>query len=171
MRRRAFITLLGGAVVCPVVTRAQQGERVRLIGILNILGKDDPEAQVRLTIFQEALKQLGWQGGRDFKIESRQVGGDIDRLRRYATELAALGPVSHALTFPGAFAPSGLLGGGTPDYPVAFYLLAFGISRVRYWLCLPERRKTHFTAINYLLECSVHRSLCSPAHVGRNGAS
>ena len=92
MRRRTFITLLGGALVWPVVTHAQQGERVRLIGILNILGKDDPEAQVRLTIFQEALKQLGWQGGRDFKIENRQVGGDIDRLRRYATELVALTP-------------------------------------------------------------------------------
>src|SRR4029077_16525384 len=91
-RRRAFITLLGGAAVWPLSTRAQQGERVRLIGILNILGKDDPEAQVRLTIFQEALKQLGWEGGRDFKIESRQVGGDVDRLRRYATELVALGP-------------------------------------------------------------------------------
>jgi len=74
MRRRDFIALLGGAVVWPVATSAQQGERVRLIGILNILGRDDPEAQVRLTIFQEALKQLGWERGRDFKIESRQVG-------------------------------------------------------------------------------------------------
>src|SRR6478736_604125 len=92
MRRRTFITLLGGAVAWPVVTRAQQGERVRLIGILNILGKDDPEAQARLKLFYEALGQLGWQSGRDFKIESRQVGGDVDRLRRYATELAALGP-------------------------------------------------------------------------------
>src|SRR6478672_8569426 len=92
MRRRTFITLLGGALVWPVVTHAQQGERVRLIGILNILGRDDPEAKVRLTIFQEALKQLGWERGRDFKIESRQVGGDVDRLRRYAAELVALGP-------------------------------------------------------------------------------
>jgi len=74
MRRRDFIALLGGAVVWPVATSAQQGERVRLIGILNILGMDDPEAKVRLTIFQEALKQLGWERGRDFKIESRQVG-------------------------------------------------------------------------------------------------
>jgi hypothetical protein len=61
MRRRTFITLLGGTVVWPMVTRAQQGERVRLIGILNILGKDDPEAKVRLIILQEALKQLGWE--------------------------------------------------------------------------------------------------------------
>ena len=92
MRRRDFIALFGGAVLWPVPTSAEQGERVRLIGILNILGRDDPEAQVRLTIFQEALKQLGWERGRDFKIESRQVAGDVDRLRRYATELVALGP-------------------------------------------------------------------------------
>jgi putative ABC transport system substrate-binding protein len=92
MRRRAFISLLGGLIAWPVATRAQQDGRVRLIGILNILGKDDPEAQARLTIFREAIKQLGWEDGRDFKIENRQVGGDVDRLRRYAAELAALGP-------------------------------------------------------------------------------
>src|SRR5437868_6951451 len=92
MRRRDFISFLGGAVAIPVAARAQQGERARLIGMLNILGSDDPEARVRLTIFQQALQQLGWQVGRDLKIESRQVGGDIDRLRRYATELVALAP-------------------------------------------------------------------------------
>jgi ABC-type uncharacterized transport system substrate-binding protein len=92
MRRRDFISFLGGAVAIPVAARAQQGERARLIGMLNILGKDDPEAKVRLTTFQQALQQLGWQVGRDLKIESRQVGGDIDRLRRYATELVALAP-------------------------------------------------------------------------------
>ena len=80
MRRRAFISLLGGLIAWPVATRAQQDGRVRLIGILNILGKDDPEAQARLTIFREAIKQLGWEDGRDFKIENRQVGGDVDRL-------------------------------------------------------------------------------------------
>ena len=92
MRRRDFISFLGGAVAVPVAASAQQGERVRLVGMLNILGSDDPEAKVRLTVFQEALQQLGWQVGRDLKIESRQVGGDIDRLRRYATELVALAP-------------------------------------------------------------------------------
>jgi putative ABC transport system substrate-binding protein len=92
MRRRDFISFLGAAVAIPVAARAQQGERARLIGLLNILGSDDPEAKVRLAIFQQALQQLGWQIGRDLKIESRQVGGDIDRLRRYATELVALAP-------------------------------------------------------------------------------
>ena len=57
MRRRAFITLLGGAVVWPVVTHAQQGERVRLIGILNILGKDDPEAQAKKACFGSRLRK------------------------------------------------------------------------------------------------------------------
>ncbi|SRR5258707_8591362 len=92
MRRRDFISFLGGAVAIPIAARAQQGERVRLIGMLNILASDDPEAKIRLTIFQQALQQLGWQVGRNLKIENRQVGGDIDRLRRYATELVALAP-------------------------------------------------------------------------------
>jgi len=91
MRRREFIGFVGGAVAIPFAARAQQ-ERVRLIGMLNILGQDDPEAQIRLAVFQQALQQLGWEVGRDLKIENRQVGGDIDRLRRYATELVALNP-------------------------------------------------------------------------------
>ena len=92
MRRREFLGLVGGAAVWPVVSKAQQGERARLVGMLIILAADDPEAQIRATIFQEALEQLGWHIGRDLKIESRQVGGDVDRLRRYATELVALAP-------------------------------------------------------------------------------
>jgi putative tryptophan/tyrosine transport system substrate-binding protein len=78
MRRRDFIGLVGGAASIPFAARAQQG-RVRLIGMLNILGRDDPEARIRLTVFQQALQQLGWEVGRDLKIENRQVGGDIDR--------------------------------------------------------------------------------------------
>ena len=84
---------------------------------------------------------------------------------------SALIVVSHALTFPGAFAPSGLLGGGLQTTRVALYLLAFWISRFRNWLCLPERRKAHFTPINYLLECSVSSSSNSATHVDRYGAS
>jgi hypothetical protein len=59
----------------------------------------------------------------------------------------------------------------TPDYRVALYLLAFGISRFRNWLCLLERRKAHFAPIDYLLECSVSSSSRSPTHVDRCGAS
>ena len=76
MRRRDFIkTLVGAASLGPsFAAPAQTAERARLIGLLNILGSDDPEALVRLTIFQQALQQLGWEVGRDLKIGNRLVG-------------------------------------------------------------------------------------------------
>ena len=92
MRRREFLGILGGAAAWPVASKAQQAERVRLVGVLNILGPDDPEAQARRAVFEQTLQQLGWTVGRDLKIEIRQVGGDRDRLRRYAAELVALAP-------------------------------------------------------------------------------
>jgi putative tryptophan/tyrosine transport system substrate-binding protein len=92
MKRRKFIALLGGAAAWPLVARAQQPERVRHIGILDILGSDDSEAQERTKVFEQTLQQLGWTVGRNLKIETRQVGSDADRLRRYAAELVALAP-------------------------------------------------------------------------------
>ena len=61
MRRREFLGILGGAVVWPVASKAQQAERVRRVGLLNILGPDDPEAQVRRAVFEQTLQQLGWR--------------------------------------------------------------------------------------------------------------
>jgi ABC-type uncharacterized transport system substrate-binding protein len=91
--RREFITLIGGAAAgWPFVARAQSAQQMRLVGILNILGPDDPEAEKRNTVFTQTLQQLGWAVGRDLKIESRQVGGDLDRLRRDAAELIARAP-------------------------------------------------------------------------------
>jgi putative ABC transport system substrate-binding protein len=92
MRRREFITLLGGATAWPIASKAQQAERVRRVGVLNILGTDDPETQARKAVFEQTLEQLGWSVGRDLKIESRQVGDDLDSLRRYSAELVALAP-------------------------------------------------------------------------------
>ena len=92
MRRREFLGILGGAAVWPVASKAQQAERVRRVGLLNLLGPDDPEAQARGAVFEQTLQQLGWTVGRDLKIETRQVGGDLDSLRRYAAELVALAP-------------------------------------------------------------------------------
>ena len=92
MRRREFLGILGGAVAWPVGSKAQQAERVRRVGILNILGPDDPEGQARKAVFEQTLEQLGWTVGRDLKIETRQVGDDLDSLRRYAAELVALAP-------------------------------------------------------------------------------
>ena len=92
MRRREFLGILGGAAAWPVASKAQQAERVRRIGILNILGSDDPEAQARRVVFEQTLAQLGWTVGRDLKIETRQIGDDLDSLHRYAAELVALAP-------------------------------------------------------------------------------
>ena len=92
MRRREFLGILGGAAAWPVASKAQQAERVRRVGMLNILGSDDPEGQARRAVFEQTLEQLGWTVGRDLKIETRQIGGDLDSLRRYAAELVALAP-------------------------------------------------------------------------------
>ena len=93
MRRRDFIvSTLGLAVARPFPALAQSTDRLRLVGIVNVLSSDDPEAQVRLTIFKHALEQLGWELGRNLKIEIRQIGADIDRIHRYSAEIVALAP-------------------------------------------------------------------------------
>jgi putative tryptophan/tyrosine transport system substrate-binding protein len=90
MRRRAFIEGIAAlGVAWPLAARAQSTDRVRVVGILSILGPDDPEAKARTTIFEETLQQLGWSVGRNLKIETRELGGDVDRLHRYAAELVA----------------------------------------------------------------------------------
>ena len=75
MRRREFIALLGSAAVAwPRSARAQQGERVRRIGVLMNLASDDPEAQARIAAFRQELQQLGWTEGRDVRIDYRWAG-------------------------------------------------------------------------------------------------
>jgi ABC-type uncharacterized transport system substrate-binding protein len=89
MKRREFITLLGGAVAAwPLAARAQQGQRVRRIGVLMYMPADDAEGQARLAALSEALQQLGWSEGRNLRIDTRWA--NADDIRRHATELAAL---------------------------------------------------------------------------------
>jgi hypothetical protein len=93
MQRREFISFLGGATAAwPLAVRAQQPERVRQIGMLNALGSDDPEAQAPIAVFKQSLQQLGWVVGQNLKIEIRQIGADVDRLRSNVAELVALAP-------------------------------------------------------------------------------
>jgi putative ABC transport system substrate-binding protein len=80
MRRREFITLLGGAAAWPLAARAQQSERVRRIGVLTNLAADDPEGQVRNTAFAQALAQLGWTVGHNLRIEQRWAASDRARI-------------------------------------------------------------------------------------------
>src|SRR5262249_55927028 len=93
IQRREFITLLGGAAAAwPLAARAQQTERMRRIGVLNYLAADDPDSSPRVAAFAQALQGLGWFDGRNIQIDYRWGGGDLDRSRRYATELVALAP-------------------------------------------------------------------------------
>jgi putative tryptophan/tyrosine transport system substrate-binding protein len=93
MRRREFITLLGGAAAAwPLAAPAQQGERVRRIGVLMTLAADDPEGQTRLVAFVQGLQQLGWTVCRNMRIDTRWAAGDAERIRKYAAELVALSP-------------------------------------------------------------------------------
>ncbi len=93
MKRREFITLLGGtALVWPLSAHAQRTERMRRIGVLSALAEDDPEAKFRVAIFQHGLRDLGWTEGRTIQIEYRWSGGDVERMRSDAAQLVATKP-------------------------------------------------------------------------------
>jgi len=91
MKRRTFIAFLGGAAAWPLAAHAQQGERMRRIGVLMPLAADEPESLARIGAFLQGLQQLGWTDGRNVRIEYRWGLNDVER-RKYATELVALAP-------------------------------------------------------------------------------
>jgi putative ABC transport system substrate-binding protein len=102
MRRRDFISILGGAVAgWPLVARAQQRERTRRIGVLMNLAADDAEGQARLAALMQGLQAAGWAVGRNMRVDLRWGAGDADSFRKQAAELVAL-------------APDVLFGSGTP---------------------------------------------------------
>jgi putative ABC transport system substrate-binding protein len=93
LRRREFITLLGGAALAwPLAARAQRPGQIRRIGVLMNLTADDPESTRRVVAFGQGLQELGWTEGRNVRIDYRWSAGDTDRIRRYAAELVALAP-------------------------------------------------------------------------------
>ncbi|HET8918836.1 MAG TPA: ABC transporter substrate-binding protein [Xanthobacteraceae bacterium] len=93
MRRREFIALLAGAAASrPLAAIAQQGERVGRIGVLMNNAAEHPEGQPAITAFRQALQQLGWSDGRNMRMDIRWGENDVDRDRKYATELVALTP-------------------------------------------------------------------------------
>src|SRR5262245_64087029 len=93
MKRREFITLLGGAAaVWPLGAQAQQAERVRRLGVLMPTGERDPETQLRVGALREGLQKLGWAEGRNLQIDYRWGTGSIERIHTYAAELVALKP-------------------------------------------------------------------------------
>jgi putative ABC transport system substrate-binding protein len=102
MRRREFITMLGGAaVIHPLIARAQQPERMRLIGVLLPATADDAGMHARIAAFHQSLQQSGWTIGRNVRIDTRWATTDATEIRRHAAELAALAPdviLAHAAT-------------------------------------------------------------------------
>jgi ABC-type uncharacterized transport system substrate-binding protein len=91
MRRREFITLLGGAAAAwPLAARAQQSDRMRRVGVLMSVAANDPEGQARLAAFLQGLQEFGWSVGRNVRIDIRWSAGNIEDIRKYATELVAL---------------------------------------------------------------------------------
>jgi putative ABC transport system substrate-binding protein len=93
IRRREFIFTLGGAAAAwPLAARAQQGDRMRRVGVLYALTAGDAEAEARNRVFEQSLRALGWTVGQDLKIDYRMAGGAADRIRQYSAELVALAP-------------------------------------------------------------------------------
>jgi putative ABC transport system substrate-binding protein len=92
MKRRAFITFVGGAAVSSFATHAQQPDRMRLIGILQGGAPNDPELEVRFAAFQQGLQQFGWTDGRNVRFDRHWGEGKADVIRRQAAEVAALAP-------------------------------------------------------------------------------
>src|SRR6516225_7628618 len=92
MIRRDFITLLGGAAAWPLAAGAQQGDRVRRIGVLIGGDENDPEQKRRLSALTQALADLGWTDGRNVRMDLPWAGTDINRIRALARELVGLQP-------------------------------------------------------------------------------
>src|SRR5262245_47083374 len=92
MRRRDFITLIGGAAAWPLTARSQQRERMRRIGFLHGLVESDPEAQARIKAFRNGLEALGWTEGRNIQIDYRFARAEAALVRAHAEELVSLAP-------------------------------------------------------------------------------
>ena len=90
MKRREFITLLGGAAAWPLAAWAQPTDQKRRVGVLMHMSENHAEGQARVAAFREGLQELGWIDGRNLRLEVRWGGGDAERIRRFAAELVAL---------------------------------------------------------------------------------
>jgi putative tryptophan/tyrosine transport system substrate-binding protein len=92
MNRREFIAGLGTAAAWPLAARAQQGDRMRRVGVLIGFIENDPDAKARLSAFTHGLAELGWMDGRNLRIDVRWPGASVDRTRILAKELVDLQP-------------------------------------------------------------------------------
>ena len=147
MRRREFIGFLGSAVAFPLAAHAQQGDRIRRIGVLHGRAADDSAAQARVAVFRQALQELGWTDGRNLQIDYRWSGGNPADTRKYATELVALSPDVILTNSAAVLAP---LLETTKSVPIVFVLVAdpVGAGLVAS-MARPGGNATGFTALEY----------------------
>ena len=117
MRRREFIAGLGSAAAWPVVARAQQGDRVRRIGVLIPGDENDPSMKPRVSAFTQALADLGWADGRNVRMDLRWAGDDINRIRAIAQELVGLQP---DIILTAGAATTAAVQRETPTIPIVF---------------------------------------------------
>ena len=121
MRRRDFIAGLGTAAAWPVVARAQQGDRIRRIGVLISGDENDLVAKTMVSAFTQALTGFGWIDGRNVRMDVRWEGGDINRIRALAQELVGLQP---DIILAGGNLPSIALQRETRTIPIVFATMA-----------------------------------------------
>jgi putative tryptophan/tyrosine transport system substrate-binding protein len=144
MKRREFITFVAGAAAWPVSARAQQGERVRRVGVLMPFAKDSPESQARIAAFLKELQRLGWSDGRNLQVEYRWETSD---LRKAAAELVALSPDVILVSATQATVP---MQQATRTIPVVFAQVADPVSAgLVSSLAKPGGNLTGFTNIDY----------------------
>jgi putative ABC transport system substrate-binding protein len=117
IRRREFIALLGGAAAWPLAARAQQGERVRRIGVLLPFDENDPMLKSAISAFTQALADLGWTDGRNVRMDLRWYGSAANRIRALAQELVGLQP---DIILTGTSAPTAALQRETRTIPIVF---------------------------------------------------
>jgi putative tryptophan/tyrosine transport system substrate-binding protein len=148
MRRREFMSLMGGAAAAwPLAARAQQGDRMRRIGVLMNTTADDPEGQARIAAFHQGLQESGWTLGRNARIDVRWGAFDADSSHRYATELVALVPEVVVVSTSAAM---GALQQMTRSVPIVFVNLVdpVGAGYVES-LARPGGNATGFTSFEY----------------------
>src|ERR1700681_2922227 len=121
MRRREFITLLGGTAAWPLAARAQQSGPMRRIGVLMGWSDIDPEYRARLAAFEQGLAKLGWVDGQNVRIDVRWTFGDVERARFLANELVGLKP---DVILAGATPPTAALPHETRTIPIVFVLVS-----------------------------------------------
>jgi putative tryptophan/tyrosine transport system substrate-binding protein len=148
MRRREFITLVGGAAAWPLAARAQQNDRVRRISVLMIEGQDDPDSKARSESFRQALQRLGWTEGGNLEIDIRWSVATAERVRAVVADLSARTP--DVIVASGAAHVAPLLQ-VTRTIPIVFVLVAdpVGAGFVD-TLAHPGGNATGFTAVEYV---------------------